>query len=170
MIETLFVIGFAQDIAVTPDNLLFKRGGQVPDMPGLADPGDRFLRPAGGQQRFTITIHADSGQRRMIAEPVKGTPGADRLAQSFFGPAAQGLLKWPVGIAVDKGGDLIECRKIAIGGHIAPVDDFRRESVFRPRGYFPRFVPLPKVSGGEGFLVNLEVPGIHQACRQGMRG
>ena len=59
----------------------------------------------------------------MFAEPVKGALGANRLAQGFFGPAAQGLLKRPVGIAVDKGGDLVECRKISIGRHIAPVDD-----------------------------------------------
>ncbi len=170
MIETLFVICFAQDIAVARHDLLFKCGGQVPDMPGLANPDDRLLLPRGGQQRFTVTIHADAGQRRMAAEPVEGAPGADRLAQCFFGPAAQGLLKRPVGIAIDKGSDLIESRKVAIGGHVAPINDLGGQPVFCPRGNFLRFVPLPKVSGGEGILVNLEVPGIQQSRRQRVRG
>ena len=143
------MIGFAQELAVTLEEITFPESREIAFDPGLAQQGPGSLGLAAVQQRLGEAHPAPDGQRPAAGKPVDDRGGGDGVGQRLLGVALQDVRVRPIGILLHEGGDIGEAGPGAELGVIDPGDEFGEHLIVGARRQGIGGLPTGRLDGGE---------------------
>ena len=143
------MIGFAQELAVTLEEITFPESREVVFDPGLAQQGPGLLGLAAVQQRLGEAQPAPDRQGPAAGKPVDDRGRGDGVGQRLLGVALQDVLVRPMGILPHEGGDIGEARPGAELGVIDPGNEFPKHLIVGARRQGIGGLPTGRLDGGE---------------------